>query len=196
MASSLVTTMFAAPTTSRARFDRCKATTRRRHVRGVTVTVNSSNDDHDKNDVDGGGVASSPQPPKPSTGVSQTGGASDANQAEALLLSSLRFVEGRGAKASAAEERAIADAVTRLETGGGGMSDPATRPEIQGTWKLLYTSKSSFDIKNPLGSRVDGTAPGIEGFFTSIFGDKAGRGGGGSRGIGLWRSGVGGNLDS
>jgi hypothetical protein len=40
---------------------------------------------------------------------------------------------------------------------------------------LLYTSKSTFDIKNPLGSRVDGSAPGIEGFFTAIFGDKAGR---------------------
>ena len=91
-----------------------------------------------------------------------------------MLLSRLRGVGGRGARASAEEERAIADAVTRLEASGDGLSDPATRPEIQGTWRLLYTSKSSFDVKNPLGARVDGSAPGIEGFFASIFGDTAG----------------------
>ena len=95
--------------------------------------------------------------------------------AEALLLSRLESVsKTRGASATPADERAIADAVTALERAGG-LERPATREEITGTWRLLYTSKSDFDARNPLGSRVDGTAPGIEGFFTSIFGDDDGR---------------------
>jgi hypothetical protein len=118
----------------------------------------------------------------------QASSSSSLSDAEALLLSRLRNVGGRGAGASAADERAIAEAVTRLETDGG-LPNPATQPEVQGNWRLLYTSKSKFDIKNPLGSRVDGSAPGIEGFFTSIFGDKAGRGGG-ARGGGVGVLGV------
>ena len=39
------------------------------------------------------------------------------------------------------------------------------------SWELLYTSKSAFDIRNPLGKRVDGSKPGIEGFFGAIFGE-------------------------
>ena len=66
-----------------------------------------------------------------------------------------------------------ADAVTVLETSGGGLRDPATRPEIEGTWRLLYTSKSKFDKRNPLGKRVDGTKPGLEGLFATLFGDEA-----------------------
>lgn len=43
----------------------------------------------------------------------------------------------------------------------------------QGEWSLIYTSKSRFDPRNPLGSRVDGTKPGIEGFFAAIFGVRS-----------------------
>ena len=89
------------------------------------------------------------------------------------MLARLRAVSGRGAGASEADERAIADAVSVLETSGGGLSDPASRPEIEGTWRLLYTSKSRFDARNPLGSRVDGTKPGLEGLFAGFFGDEA-----------------------
>lgn len=95
--------------------------------------------------------------------------------AEALLLSRLESVaKTRGASATPADERAIADAVTALERSGG-IASPAMSDEIAGTWRLLYTSKSDFDVRNPLGARVDGTAPGIEGFFTSIFGEDNGR---------------------
>jgi len=93
--------------------------------------------------------------------------------AEALLLSRLRSVSGRGAGASETAARAIADAVSALERSGAGLSNPALRPEIEGTWRLLYTSKSSFDLKNPLGKRLDGTKPGLEGFFSAIFGEDA-----------------------
>ena len=93
--------------------------------------------------------------------------------AEAVLLARLRAVSGRGAGASEADERAIADAVSVLERGGGGLSDPASRPEIEGTWRLLYTSKSRFDARNPLGKRVDGAKPGLEGLFAGLFGDEA-----------------------
>jgi hypothetical protein len=90
-----------------------------------------------------------------------------------VLLARLRAVSGRGAGASEADERAIADAVSVLERGGGGLSDPASRPEIEGTWRLLYTSKSRFDARNPLGKRVDGAKPGLEGLFAGLFGDEA-----------------------
>lgn len=40
---------------------------------------------------------------------------------------------------------------------------------IDGSWRLLYTSKSKFDARNPLGRRVDGTAPGIEAIFDKLF---------------------------
>ena len=52
----------------------------------------------------------------------------------------------------------------------------AQSPLIQGQWELLYTSKSAFDIKNPLGRRVDGSTPGLEAAIpalTSLFGDAA-----------------------
>ena len=119
------------------------------------------------------------RPVTASSSSSSSADAADASTstsaAEALLLSRLESVsKTRGASATPADERAIADAVTALELAGG-LERPATREEITGTWRLLYTSKSDFDVRNPLGSRVDGTAPGIEGFFTSIFGDDDGR---------------------
>lgn len=119
------------------------------------------------------------RPVTASSSSSSSADAADASTstsaAEALLLSRLESVsKTRGASATPADERAIADAVTALELAGG-LDRPATREEITGTWRLLYTSKSDFDARNPLGSRVDGTAPGIEGFFTSIFGDDDGR---------------------
>ena len=36
-------------------------------------------------------------------------------------------------------------------------------------WKLIYTSSSSFDYRSPLGRRADGTAPGLEKIFQTIF---------------------------
>ena len=145
-------------------------TPRRRHV----IRINNNNKKNNQKNNLAGASSSSTSAASSSSSSSSSSPSSSRQSAEDLLLSRLRNVGGRGAKATAADERAIAEAVTSLETEGGGLSDPATRPEIQGTWRLLYTSKSEFDIKNPLGSRVDGTAPGIEGFFASIFGDETG----------------------
>jgi hypothetical protein len=111
--------------------------------------------------------------PKLSAASSETRPSPETKDAEAVLLARLRAVSGRGAGASEADERLIADAVTVLETSGGGLRDPASRPEIEGTWRLLYTSKSPFDARNPLGKRVDGTKPGLEGLFATLFGDEA-----------------------
>ena len=96
----------------------------------------------------------------------------DTSAAEQLLLSRLASVSGRGASASEADEKEIAEAVSVLERNGG-LRNPALREEIEGTWRLLYTSKSKFDPSNPLGSRVDGSKPGLEGLFASLFGDQA-----------------------
>ena len=111
--------------------------------------------------------------PGSSGASSETAPSPETADAEAVLLARLRAVSGRGAGASEADERAIADAVSVLERGGGGLSDPASRPEIEGTWRLLYTSKSRFDARNPLGKRVDGAKPGLEGLFAGLFGDEA-----------------------
>ena len=111
--------------------------------------------------------------PGSSAASSETAPSPETADAEAVLLARLRAVSGRGAGASEADERAIADAVSVLERGGGGLSHPASRPEIEGTWRLLYTSKSRFDARNPLGVRVDGAKPGLEGLFAGLFGDEA-----------------------
>ena len=58
---------------------------------------------------------------------------------------------------------------------GGEARTAISSPLISGSWELLYTSKSSFDIRNPLGKRVDGSKPGIEGFFGAIFGEDSQR---------------------
>lgn len=50
---------------------------------------------------------------------------------------------------------------------------PAPVGALVGDWRLLYTSKSAFDPANPLGRRVDGTAPGVEGAFDALFGSAA-----------------------
>ena len=70
----------------------------------------------------------------------------------------------------AALEADIAAAVLCLEDEGG-ICKPALSPLIQGKWTLLHSSSSNFDLRNPLGRRVDGTTPGLEGIFAGIAGD-------------------------
>ena len=45
---------------------------------------------------------------------------------------------------------------------------PALSPLIEGDWTLVHTSSSSFDLRNPLGKRSDGTSPGLEGAISAI----------------------------
>ncbi|KAJ1455372.1 hypothetical protein M885DRAFT_520282 [Pelagophyceae sp. CCMP2097] len=48
-----------------------------------------------------------------------------------------------------------------------------TAAALAGDWLLLHTSKSNFDIRNPLGRRTDGTAPGLEKVFDALGGGGA-----------------------
>ena len=41
---------------------------------------------------------------------------------------------------------------------------------LEGEWRLLHTSSSKWDPRNPLGRRADQTAPGLEGLISSITG--------------------------
>jgi len=82
---------------------------------------------------------------------------------EVLESSLLRLLEA-GAPAPS-----IAEAIQQLEALGG-IESPALSPRIQGQWKLLHTSGSSFDPRNPLGRRTDGTTPGLEAFFSNVLG--------------------------
>ena len=78
-------------------------------------------------------------------------------------------MRGRGAGASAQQESALLAALSALEADGG-VANPVDSPLIEGEWRLLYTSKSKFDPSNPLGARVDGSAPGLEQLFRTLFG--------------------------
>mmetsp|Transcript_27375 Transcript_27375/g.45764 ORF Transcript_27375/g.45764 Transcript_27375/m.45764 type:complete len:298 (+) Transcript_27375:128-1021(+) len=104
---------------------------------------------------------------QPSTG--------DVTQAEATILKTLSGMSSRGQSGSDAQKAAVAQALDVLERSGG-ISDPALSPLVEGKWQLLYTSKSSFDIKNPLGKRVDGTKPGLEGVISNLFGETVAKG--------------------
>eukprot|EP00959_Pyramimonas_sp_CCMP1952_P258235 5397550-Pyramimonas_sp.AAC.1 len=56
-------------------------------------------------------------------------------------------MSSRGQSGSKAQKDAVAQALDVLERNGG-VPNPAESPLIEGKWRLLYTSKSSFDIKN------------------------------------------------
>lgn len=95
-----------------------------------------------------------------------------AAEAEATVLASVKRMKGSGASASPEEEAELTAALAVLEADGG-VARPAESALIEGRWLLLYTSKSAFDPRNPLGARVDGSAPGLEQFFRSLSGSQA-----------------------
>ena len=64
----------------------------------------------------------------------------------------------------------ISSCIAQLEEAGGITDQPAQSPLIEGDWELLHTSRSSFDARNPLGRRVDGSAPGLEGWIATVTG--------------------------
>ena len=86
--------------------------------------------------------------------------ADDAGVAERDLLS---LIEA-GGRASM-----ISSAIEKLESLNG-IESPALSPLIEGKWKLVHTSSSTFDPRNPLGRRTDGSTPGLEAFFSKILG--------------------------
>jgi len=61
-----------------------------------------------------------------------------------------------------ADVLALAAALESKRVGVGGLEP------LLGTWELAYISSSKFDVRAPLGKRVDGTAPGLEGLFEAI----------------------------
>ena len=44
---------------------------------------------------------------------------------------------------------------------------------VDGTWRLIYSTKSTFDATAPLGRRTDNTAPGIEAVFAALSSDSS-----------------------
>mmetsp|Transcript_25856 Transcript_25856/g.85175 ORF Transcript_25856/g.85175 Transcript_25856/m.85175 type:complete len:283 (-) Transcript_25856:72-920(-) len=91
---------------------------------------------------------------------------------EQSLMKLIRQTRGRGQRATQEQLQEIQSAIDNLEEAGG-VADPAVSSLIEGDWELLYTSKSKFDLRNPLGKRVDGTKPGLEGVLSSILGEDS-----------------------
>lgn len=91
--------------------------------------------------------------------------ANEVRAAEELLLGSV----GRDRQARQGAESAIGTALDVLERDGG-ISSPVDNEAISGEWELVYTSKSDFNLAAALGSRVDGTSPGLENIFRQFFG--------------------------
>jgi len=60
--------------------------------------------------------------------------------------------------------------ITSALAASAGQEQPALSPLIEGEWVLLHTSKSTFDARNPLGRREDGSSPGLEGAFAALSG--------------------------
>ena len=84
----------------------------------------------------------------------------------------VQATKGRGQSATQTQLKQIQEAIAELEAAGG-EPNPVSSPLICSSWELLYTSKSKFDIRNPLGKRVDGSKPGIEGLFGALFGEDS-----------------------
>mmetsp|Transcript_16656 Transcript_16656/g.22952 ORF Transcript_16656/g.22952 Transcript_16656/m.22952 type:complete len:304 (+) Transcript_16656:3-914(+) len=104
--------------------------------------------------------------------------AEQVTQAEKSILKTISGMKSRGQDGSATQTAEVAAAIATLE-GARGVKDPVRSQAIQGEWRLLYTSKSTFDFKNPLGKRVDGSTPGLEAVvpnIASMFGDAVAKG--------------------
>ena len=72
--------------------------------------------------------------------------------------------------ATSAAEQEIAACAAELAATGGVTDKPARSPLIEAEWTLVHTSRSSFDARNPLGRRVDGSTPGLEGWIAGVTG--------------------------
>ena len=70
-------------------------------------------------------------------------------------------------------QQQLAEALRVLQRSGQAVESQA----LEDNWKLMYTSSSSFDFRNPLGKRADGSAPGLERIFRTVFGDGNSDGG-------------------
>jgi len=67
----------------------------------------------------------------------------------------------------------IEAATAALLATNGSLAEPALSPKIEGEWTLVHISSSSFDVRNPLGRRVDGSTPGVEGWIAAVTGGQA-----------------------
>lgn len=70
------------------------------------------------------------------------------------------------------DERRVGELCVELAESGGAMREEldAMSAVLEGEWRLLHTSSSKWDPRNPLGRRADQTAPGLEGLISSITG--------------------------
>jgi hypothetical protein len=64
----------------------------------------------------------------------------------------------------------VSELISALAASPGAATEPALSPLIEGEWVLVHTSKSTFDVRNPLGRRADGSTPGLEGAFAALSG--------------------------
>lgn len=105
----------------------------------------------------------------------RTRGAAQASAAARPSAAALALEDDllRLCSSEAAPRADVEAAVAGLVADGGPVSSPALSPQIEGEWRLLHTSSSDFDLSNPLGRRVDGSTPGLEGLLAALTGGDA-----------------------
>jgi hypothetical protein len=90
----------------------------------------------------------------------------------ASALSATGALERRVLQLAAQSSNGIQAAIDDL-IAAGGIPSPALSRQIEGEWKLVHISSSSFDARNPLGRRSDGTQPGLEGVIAGFTGGES-----------------------
>lgn len=91
--------------------------------------------------------------------------------AETVILA----IKALAPRPSGEEEQAIENAIAVLEAAST-EADFIKDPAIEGEWELVFVSKSTFSLADPLGRRVDGSAPVLEAIFraaSKVTGDDA-----------------------
>jgi hypothetical protein len=106
--------------------------------------------------------------------ASASASASSSSSADDVAALEERLVRSAEAGDDAATLRTIDDLTKNFKAWESVGDNEALASAVDGTWRLIYSTKSAFDATAPLGRRTDNTAPGIEAVFAALFGSPSG----------------------
>ena len=103
--------------------------------------------------------------PRASSSASSSASSRDADELELISL----IVTGARDEAVA---RAIGRLVDAFDVSRECEDVRALVDALEGTWRLVHSTKTEFDASAPLGRRADATTPGLEALFSILFDDE------------------------